>query len=563
MLSVFLVVFLVAAGQQVLGCAENQFHCGDGTCISNTLKCDQKKDCDNNSDEAFATCYLTKCNDEDQFRCSNGGCINSNLTCNKVKDCLDGSDENKFVCAEDDTIDLVLKDLLGNCNETYALQCVVDDAMPGKKGCLTWSQVCDGQVNCPNARDESLELCAGSTCPSNSFRCEMGTCIESSKLCDKELDCFDGSDELPEICAPKIKKPEEPSSGPHSETESPPIVGHWVVPGCTLEPQPGMLVSDYFSEFSYKSDALVKPGTVVAISCASGYEPFASHIYACKDNGWTTSTFEGICKRVCDQSVDVRNRRYSTQCLEDGSIVNCEDATSVVNTELQVKCARGYQAADSGNAMGVHKCDINGDWSVETENPVCEPICGVKSTYYPEVTPWTVSIFKREKYYPDYYFKCLGTILSAYVVITSEECFQGTEVNASRIYYSLVEGNYNISYKPDGEHGYTLHNLERFHKVTYIKNELHFQAVILTVATPFKFGPRVRPVCFNRQTEQNEFELVTEHESTKDQVGQGITEKVHGKYWLTDFVHNVRSRYNVRGFLRAISDDIKKSEKVI
>ncbi|XP_033150031.1 modular serine protease-like isoform X2 [Drosophila busckii] len=61
--------------------------------------------------------------------------------------------------------------------------------------------LCDNKYDCTNGRDESLELCLQAEyCPSSSFQCGNGKCLDRNKLCDGSMDCMDGADEMPKVC---------------------------------------------------------------------------------------------------------------------------------------------------------------------------------------------------------------------------------------------------------------------------------------------------------------------------------------------------------------------------
>ena len=93
-------------------CADDQFKCKTGECISIRNKCDKKKDCSDGSDEA--NCFVSQEKSDSKiprhkdapkevprnficphnlFTCHNKECILPKYKCDSSKDCSDGSDE--------------------------------------------------------------------------------------------------------------------------------------------------------------------------------------------------------------------------------------------------------------------------------------------------------------------------------------------------------------------------------------------------------------------------------------------------------------------------------------
>ncbi|KAH8404148.1 hypothetical protein KR215_010666, partial [Drosophila sulfurigaster] len=442
----------------------------DRTCINDALKCNGKKDCADGSDETFVACYASICENDDLFRCNYGGCVAKAKQCDGVKDCWDNSDENTFLCANETSMNVLLDELRGDCSELYGLSCEVKS----KNICLRWSQICDGVTDCSNEIDEKHELCSSTLCPAKSFRCENGACIQKKSLCNRQVDCADGSDEIPEICDPPVNLENNPvpTQLPKDKTSIiPPKHNVWKKSGCKLPQQTGMYATDYFTDISYKPNSEVPVRTVVVVNCREGYENFNSGINRCvgndddQENAWS-DLFR--CVRRCDQSPMIRNPRYSTQCIGNSGLNDCKTDAHILDTELRVTCAPGFEAFNDANQMGKHICDDDGSWSMKEVNPKCEAICGIKSKHHPNVTPWKVSLFERGSARDNTYnFKCSGTILSPYVVLTAISCFDSRpKEDDGRLFYSVIEGDYNVSYKESDEHGYMIHFIADINTVT-------------------------------------------------------------------------------------------------
>ncbi|XP_050542035.1 very low-density lipoprotein receptor-like isoform X3 [Daktulosphaira vitifoliae] len=84
------------------------------------------------------------------------------------------------------------------------VDCTLRQHTCGNGKCVPLAWTCDGDDDCGDNTDESLELCKNAlinnTCPENEFKCKNGHCISVHWLCDNEEDCKDGSDESESIC---------------------------------------------------------------------------------------------------------------------------------------------------------------------------------------------------------------------------------------------------------------------------------------------------------------------------------------------------------------------------
>ncbi|XP_030081736.1 modular serine protease-like [Drosophila hydei] len=521
-------------------CTSNEFRCLDGSCIDKQLLCDGKKDCPDSSDEVFSACYDETCSG---FRCSYGGCINLNLMCNNVTDCWDASDENKYICSSESTMIELLTELQGNCTDEYVMQC------PKSNKCLTWGQVCNGVVDCKKGEDENFSLCESTQCVPDSFKCEKGGCINKDSLCDQIIDCADGSDELPAICM-KLH------ANSLVQMDDNPNVPYWTTKTCSFDSMQNIHVSDFFTQFAYKPDGQVPDQSVVEMTCDDGYTIFGHSINSCYNSKWTNNDI--LCIRYCAPSPYSRSIVYSTKCSEKFDAVDCSDRSRLVNTELLVSCSPGYKSDSGHDQVGRHICNEQGGWTVVEENPICVPICGVKSAQHPDITPWTVSLFRRSTGKDAMHtFRCIGTILSPYIVLTANACFSEADEVNSHLFFKIAEGNHKINFTEDEDHGYVLHNLMEIHLGSFDKNHM---AAILSLVKPFRFGGLVRPVCLAPSYDETQpMEIKGIFDSAE--LGKGYTEYENSKYYLTYFVASESLKYSVRSFISSIKDYISKSEQ--
>ncbi|MEQ2228706.1 Low-density lipoprotein receptor- protein 1B [Ilyodon furcidens] len=113
-----------------------------------------------------------------QFACSKNKCIAKQWLCDGENDCEDGLDESVQICGT-----ITCAPGLFSC--------------PGSYACVPKRWLCDGERDCPDGSDElSPAGCApNNTCDDSSFRCHNKACIPQRFVCDHDNDCGDGSDE--------------------------------------------------------------------------------------------------------------------------------------------------------------------------------------------------------------------------------------------------------------------------------------------------------------------------------------------------------------------------------
>uniref|UniRef100_A0A674BVJ8 LDL receptor related protein 1 n=1 Tax=Salmo trutta TaxID=8032 RepID=A0A674BVJ8_SALTR len=173
-------------------CKAAEFQCRDGSCISNSSRCDQVVNCEDASDEM--NCLPTDCSR--YFRLGVKGatfqscgrttlCYLPSWKCDGNNDCGDFSDER-------------------NCPDKKKLKCPVNFFACPSGRCIPMSWTCDKENDCENGADETH---CDKFCTSTEFECGNHRCISNHWVCDGANDCGDKSDE-DDRCKTKTCSPE-------------------------------------------------------------------------------------------------------------------------------------------------------------------------------------------------------------------------------------------------------------------------------------------------------------------------------------------------------------------
>ena len=187
-------------------CTVNQFHCNDGTCISQYNLCQRHPKCERSlcvchiDGHMFSGVYecIISCNPVNcrcplhHFQCSTGGCIQMALVCDGKPDCSDASDEMCALGTMRQSTSIAMDEILiGDTKFCLAFRCQ-------SLKCVPLKYVNDLVPDCPGglAEDESLFIRLRnngerSNCLDQShFPCVPGlpVCFPIEKVCHYEID---------------------------------------------------------------------------------------------------------------------------------------------------------------------------------------------------------------------------------------------------------------------------------------------------------------------------------------------------------------------------------------
>ena len=124
------------------------------------------------------------------FQCTDLSCIPESKKCNNIKDCSQGEDEDG---CEHKSCDLLSVDCQKECIWPVC-KCAAEYFQCASGGCVHAGSVCDFEHNCPDASDELY--CGELQCTVHQRICADGKmCYDVNKWFDGVEDCFDASDE--------------------------------------------------------------------------------------------------------------------------------------------------------------------------------------------------------------------------------------------------------------------------------------------------------------------------------------------------------------------------------
>ncbi|XP_059045004.1 modular serine protease-like [Achroia grisella] len=540
-------------------CSDDQWQCGDKTCIGVNYKCDGIFDCPDGSDETHALCKSSRCR-SNWFQCSYGACVDRDAPCNGIKECADNSDE-----------------LLSRCKDINATIKREDEGLwqCGDKTHIGVDYKCDGIFDCSDGSDETHALCRKSRCSSNWFRCTYGACVDGSapcngikdcadnsdellprcknitrtsedikfkcdnedkipsqKLCDGTRDCSDGSDETLRVCAGTTCAPHlfqcaygacvdqgsdcnEKQDCADGSDESPELCkksGFQPVNnnGLTLSTATSAycLLPNYPENglWTAPNEIFASPGKsykqiYLQYTCNIGYELIGVADVTCIDGQFIQKI--PTCARLCRM---IRHYSIDYYCYSSNGIDRrrpCNDYEPQ-GTMARPKCKHNYYYYFNGDPP-VIKCGVEG-WS---DSPICSPECGRVTPHGDTLAvggqkaklgelPWHAGIYRKNT--TPYMQVCGGSIVRHNIVISAAHCFWTDNGKQSARLYAVGAGKLYRAWNDPGDKNPQMADV----KSIEIPESYHGRTTnyaqdiaVLVLSVSFTYESHIAPVCLD------------------------------------------------------------------
>ena len=163
--------------------------CNDKTLITKHLRCDNKTDCYDKSEESDCTV-----SDWMMYTCTDHGNIHLSLLCDGIAQCADLSDEAACLYTYSPNIRHLIAPQYEDCRHNSKLSYCISGLHCFKSNRLcVYERTLTGQpYHCNNT--DHLRRCLDHVCPTF-YKCPSSYCIPYHLICDEVIDCPNGEDE--------------------------------------------------------------------------------------------------------------------------------------------------------------------------------------------------------------------------------------------------------------------------------------------------------------------------------------------------------------------------------
>ena len=152
--------------------------------------------------------------------------------------------------------------------------------------CIDRKLTCNGQLDCADGTDETVELCSAEYCPKFTLRCGYGGCIKKTVICNGVRDCRDGSDEVWGLCNTTRRIDENSAGNVTVVTLAPPTTTALDRTKCDVPADYTNIIAKTFSNRIIEAGSKVEPASFIRLSCQPSYNLVGATSLVCTENGW-------------------------------------------------------------------------------------------------------------------------------------------------------------------------------------------------------------------------------------------------------------------------------------